>query len=219
VLGHGRPVLGDHPAGRVLPVDHRRARLGAGEHAPQRVAVLERPVLQAAVHQPLVGVVERQHVVAGVADAGRVLPELIQQELDATGDFQVTLNVEQESQYYGGSNATTPWLNAPVTITDWADRLPAQFENLIYGTGAVWNASHYVNSKLDGLATQYEATTAAAARQKIANQMASIEHNDVPVIIAAFQKNTLILSPKVQGNFIYGQNFDGGFDFRGISLK
>ncbi|HTW12969.1 MAG TPA: ABC transporter substrate-binding protein, partial [Solirubrobacteraceae bacterium] len=147
------------------------------------------------------------------------LAQLIQQELQATGDFSVTINAEPESQYYGGSNATTPWLNAPLTITDWADRLPAQLEGLIYAQGAVWNASKFSNPTLDKLAAEDEETTNAAKRQSIENQIASIEWNDVPVIIAAFQKNTLILSPKVQGNFTNGQNFDGGFDFRGISLK
>ena len=149
----------------------------------------------------------------------QTLATVIQQQLDATGDFKVSIDAEPENTYYGGSNATTPWLNAPATITDWADRLPSQFEGLLYKTGAAWNASHYSNPTLDKLANEYEETTSTAARQKLANQIASIEYTQVPVIITAFQDNTLILSSKVQGDFTNGQNFDGGFDFRGISVS
>jgi peptide/nickel transport system substrate-binding protein len=149
----------------------------------------------------------------------QTLATVIQQQLDATGDFKVSINAEPENTYYGGSNSTTPWLNAPVTLTDWADRLPTQFESLLYKTGAEWNASHYSNPTLDKLANEYEETTSTAKRQSIANQIGSIEYTQVPVVITAFEDNTLILSPKVQGNFTDGQNFDGGFDFRGISVS
>ncbi len=149
----------------------------------------------------------------------QTLATVVQQQLDATGDFNVSLDVEPENTYYGGSNSTTPWLNAPVTITDWADRLPAQLEGLLYQTGAVWNASHYTDPTLDKLATEYEATTSTTQRQSIANKIGSIEYTQVPVIVAAFQDNTLILSKKVKGDFVNGQNFDGGFDFRGISVS
>jgi len=149
----------------------------------------------------------------------QTLATVIQQQLDATGDFKVSIDAEPENTYYGGSNSTTPWLNAPVTITDWADRLPTQFESLLYKTGAEWNASHYSNPTLDKLANEYEETTSTAKRQSIANQIGSIEYTQVPVIITAFEDNTLILSDKVQGNFTDGQNFDGGFDFRGISVS
>jgi peptide/nickel transport system substrate-binding protein len=148
----------------------------------------------------------------------QTLAQAIQQQLEATGDFTVTINALSEGAYYAGSNSTTPWLNAPVTITDWADRLPAQLEALLYAKGAVWNASHFANAQLDSLTTQYEGTTNPATRQKLANEIAQIEYNDVPVIIPAFLKQTLILSSNVKGSFVDGQDFNGGFDFRGISV-
>ncbi|WP_255359402.1 hypothetical protein [Frondihabitans sp. PAMC 28766] len=39
------------------------------------------------------------------------------------------------------------------------------------------------------------------------------------MVITAFQKNGIYLSKKVQGTFDNGQNFNGGFDFRGISVS
>lgn len=149
----------------------------------------------------------------------QTLAQAIQQQLDATGKFKVSLDVMSEGAYYGGNPATSPWVSAPVTIADWADRLPAQLESLLYAKGSSWNASHYANSQLDSLTTQYEQATDTATRQKLANQIAQIEWTDVPVVATAFQKNTLILSPHVQGDFVNGQNFDGGFDFRGISVS
>jgi peptide/nickel transport system substrate-binding protein len=148
----------------------------------------------------------------------QTLAQSIQQQLEATGDFKVNIDALSEGAYYAGSNSTTPWLNAPATITDWAVRLPSQLQALLYAKGAVWNASHYVSPQLDSLTSQYEATTDPATRQTLANQIAKIEYTDVPVIITAFQKSVLILSPKVQGSFTNGQDFYGGFDFRGISV-
>jgi peptide/nickel transport system substrate-binding protein len=148
----------------------------------------------------------------------QTLAQAIQQQLDATGDFKVTLNVQSEGAYYA-SGANSPWLSAPVTITDWADRLPGQLESLLYAKDAVWNASHYDSPQLDSLTSQYEETTDSATRQKLASQIAQIEWTDVPVVIAAFERTTLILAPKVQGDFVNGQDFNGGFDFRGISVS
>jgi peptide/nickel transport system substrate-binding protein len=147
------------------------------------------------------------------------LAQLIQQQLQATGDFTVKLDVMTEAQYYGGSNSTTPWLNAAVTITDWADRLPAQLESLIYATGSSWNASHFSNSQLDSLTAKYEATTDTATRQSLATQIAEIEWTEVPVIVAAFEVDDVYLSSSVKGSFPNGQEFSGGFDFRGVSVS
>ncbi|MDH2416298.1 ABC transporter substrate-binding protein [Nocardioides sp. CER19] len=146
------------------------------------------------------------------------LAQAIQQQLDATGLFKVSLDVQSSGSYYA-SGDNSPWLSAPVTITDWADRLPSQLASLLYAKDSSWNASKYANPQLEGLVNQYDSTTDASARQDLADQIAQIEWNDVPVVITAFAKNVLLLSPKVKGDFANGQNFDGGFDFRGISVS
>ena len=149
----------------------------------------------------------------------QTLAELIQQQLQATGDFTVKLDMMTEAQYYAGSDSTTPWLNAAVTITDWADRLPAQLEGLAYASGSSWNGAHYANSTLDSLTRKYEATTNTATKQSIANQIATIEWTDVPMIAAAFEVRDVYFSNSVKGSFPNGLQFSGGFDFRGISVS
>lgn len=144
--------------------------------------------------------------------------QLVQQELNATGSFKVKLNLLTEAAYYA-TTSSTPWLNAPVTITDWANRLPSQLYSLLYAPGAAWNASHYANPQLVKLNQQYEATTDQATRQTLANQIARIEWTDVPVIVGAFELNDVYLSNAVHGNFPNGQQFNGGFDFRGITVS
>ena len=144
--------------------------------------------------------------------------QLVQQELDATGSFSVKLDVLPEAAYYA-NGSDSPWLTAPVTITDWADRLPAQLYSLIYASGSAWNASHYGNSQLNTLNNQYEAATTTAERQTLANQIAKIEWTQVPVIIAAFEENDIYLANAVHGDFPNGEDFSGGFDFRGITVS
>ena len=144
--------------------------------------------------------------------------QLVQQELNATGNFKVKLNLLTEAAYYA-TTSSTPWLNAPVTITDWANRLPSQLYSLLYAPGAAWNASHYASPQLAKLNQQYEATTDQATRQTLANQIAQIEWTDVPVIVTAFELNDVYLSNAVHGSFPNGQQFNGGFDFRGITVS
>jgi peptide/nickel transport system substrate-binding protein len=144
--------------------------------------------------------------------------QLIQQQLDATGNFKVTLDVEAEAAYYA-SGASSPWLTAPVTLTDWAERLPAQLYSLIYAKGAAWNASGFANAQLGSLVNQYEAATSASQQQTLANQIATIEWTDVPVIVAAFQESDVYVGNSVQGSFPNGLQFSGGFDLRGITVS
>jgi peptide/nickel transport system substrate-binding protein len=144
--------------------------------------------------------------------------QLIQQELDATGSFKVSLDVLTESAYYA-SGSSSPWLSAPVTLTDWADRLPTQLYALIYAKGSSWNASGYSNSQLGTLVNEYEASSSASERQTLANQIATIEWTDVPVIVAAFEESDVYVGNAVQGSFPNGLQFSGGFDFRGITVS
>jgi peptide/nickel transport system substrate-binding protein len=144
--------------------------------------------------------------------------QLIQQQLDATGDFKVSLDVLTEAAYYA-NGATSPWLAAPVTLTDWAERLPAQFYSLVYVASSGWSASQYSNKQLGTLVNQFEASSSAAQRQSLASQIATIEWTDVPVIIAAFEKSDVYLGKNVRGNFANGLDFPGGFDFRGITVS
>jgi peptide/nickel transport system substrate-binding protein len=150
-------------------------------------------------------------------DAEKTLAQVVQQQLEATGSFKVTLKVLTSAQYYA-DGSDTPWLNAPVTITNWAERLPSQYIDLIYKTGAAWNASKYSSPQLEKLASEYDSTTSTSERQSLANQIAKIEWTDLPVIVPAFASGSYILQKDVTGTFSSGQDFPGGFDFRGIGV-
>jgi len=150
-------------------------------------------------------------------DSEKTLAQVVQQQLEAVGGFTVTLKVLTSAQYYA-DGADTPWLNAPVTITNWAQRLPAQYIDLIYRDGAVWNASKYSSPELEDLADQYESTTSQSERQDLADRIATIEWTDLPVIVPAFASSKIVLQQRVTGTFRSGQDFPGGFDFRGIGV-
>ncbi|MET0447377.1 MAG: ABC transporter substrate-binding protein, partial [Aeromicrobium sp.] len=83
--------------------------------------------------------------------------EVLQQQLNAVPGFEVGLNVLTGEEYYAdGENS--PWLTAPLTITNWAKRAPSQYISLIYTTGADWNASHYSNPTLERASAEFDAT-------------------------------------------------------------
>ncbi|MFT4211381.1 MAG: ABC transporter substrate-binding protein [Microbacterium sp.] len=142
--------------------------------------------------------------------------ELIQQQLEATGYFTVDLDILTEAEYYADGDST-PWLNAAVTITDWAERLPSQYVGLIYSSTSSWNASHYANPTLEDLSAQFDATTDADEQQSLTDQIAEIEWTDVPVVIAAFQESDTLLSLSVQGDFQSSRAWSQ--DYRGITVS
>ena len=76
----------------------------------------------------------------------------------------MTLKIESSTAYFAGTSTgppkgwgNTPWLNAPINITDWgsragAERVPRQRASRRKG---VWNAAHYSNPKFDALVKSY----------------------------------------------------------------
>lgn len=147
----------------------------------------------------------------------KTLAEVVQQQLNAIPGFDVDIKVLTSAQYYA-DGASTPWLNAPVTITNWAQRLPSQYVNLLYKTGADWNASKYSSPELEALSAKYDQASSDSEKQDLANQIATIENTDVAVIVPAFATGSYVLQKSVQGTFSGPQDFPGGFDFRGISV-
>ncbi|BDZ51318.1 peptide ABC transporter substrate-binding protein [Frondihabitans sucicola] len=146
----------------------------------------------------------------------KTLAEVVQQQLNAVPGFDVSIKILTSAQYYA-DGASTPWLNAPVTITNWAQRLPSQYVNLLYKTGAAWNASKYSNPALEKLSNQYDEAKTTAEKQTLADRIATIENTDTAVIVPAFATGSYVLQKTVKGTFSGPQDFPGGFDFRGIS--
>jgi peptide/nickel transport system substrate-binding protein len=109
--------------------------------------------------------------------------QIIQQQCKPAG-IDIKIESQSQTQYYG-SNASAPWLTAPFAITDWAARaIPSQFFTPMLTTNGIWNSSHWSNSQFDQLAKQYDATLDEAKRKDIGTQMATIQTDETPIIIA-----------------------------------
>lgn len=145
--------------------------------------------------------------------------EVLQQQLSAVPGFDVELNVLTSEQYYAGDNSETPWLNAPLTITNWGVRGPSQYIGLIFQTGADWNASHYSNPTLEAASVAYDASTDDAERQDLVNQIATIQYDDLAVIVPTFSRAELLQDKRVKGEFAGPLDFFTGYSFAGVSIE
>lgn len=122
---------------------------------------------------------------------------VLQQQLNATGSFDVSLNILTGDAYFADGK-DSPWLTAPATITYWASRpSPSQYIDYIYRATSAWNASRYSNPKLEELSTAYDATTDEAKRQELVNQIGAIQWNDVPIIVAGYNSTTIFTKKSV----------------------
>jgi peptide/nickel transport system substrate-binding protein len=119
----------------------------------------------------------------------------------------ITLNIITSDAYYGGTysggatgRGTTPWLNSPMSITDWGHR---SVPNVVLGsavkTGGVWNEADYANAKVDKLIDQYAGALTLKQQRKYAAQIETIMLHDSPYIFPYFFKWTQAGSKRVKG--------------------
>ena len=98
--------------------------------------------------------------------------------------IDLSLNVESTSTFYG-SGSNQPWLTVPVGIVDWAARAtPEQLYQSAYTTGGIWNSSKWADPTFDKLANEYEATVDQASRAALAKQLATVQQEATPAVIA-----------------------------------
>ena len=134
------------------------------------------------------------------------LAQIIQRSVKAIG-IKMTLNILTATAYFAGSQSggpgglgTTPWLNAPMNITDWGHRaVPNVLLNSALETGGVWNAAHYSNRRYDALVKSYEGAIALTDQRKYAKQIETILLHDTPVIFPYFYNYLAAGSTKVKG--------------------
>lgn len=143
--------------------------------------------------------------------------EVLQQQLNAVKGFTVGLKVLTSEQYYA-DGADSPWLNAPLTITNWAVRAPSQYISLIFTTGAGWNASHYSNPQLEATSAAYDKATDKTERQKLVNEIAATQWKDLAVIVPTFAKAKVLQNKRVHGQFPGALDFYTGYSFKGITI-
>jgi peptide/nickel transport system substrate-binding protein len=134
------------------------------------------------------------------------LAQIVKQAVKAIGG-NIDIKILTNSQYYSGTPTTTPWLNNPMTITDWGHRgVPNVLLNAALTSKAVpskkagtWNAAHFKNKKYDSLVKQFGATPSLSDQRKIAKQIELLLLDQTPVIFPYFYNSFNAGSPKVKG--------------------
>ncbi len=132
--------------------------------------------------------------------------ELIQ-AMAKPAKVDLTLKQEDQSTYYG-SGKNQPWLEVPMGITDWASRaIPSQFIIPSLTCKGIWNSAHWCDPEFDKLSVQLDATLDEQSRKGIAQQMATIQQDETPEIIAYWIQAPRATSKKVQGVEANGSEF------------
>jgi peptide/nickel transport system substrate-binding protein len=122
------------------------------------------------------------------------IAQLVQQ-MAAEAGIDLELDLQDNASYYDA-----PWLEVPLGLTGWASRPTAsQFLSLAFTSDAIWNTAHWSNPEFDALVAEYEATVDEAERADLAQQIATIMHDEVPQIIATWPEVAIAMLPDVKG--------------------
>jgi peptide/nickel transport system substrate-binding protein len=124
------------------------------------------------------------------------IPELAQIVANSVKAININLKLDIESStaYFAGTQSgpptgwgNTPWLNAPINITDWGSRaVPDVLLISAFEAKGVWNAAHWSDAKFDSLISQYLAATSFKAQNAAATAMQEILLDQTPVVFPYF---------------------------------
>ncbi|HEY1369635.1 MAG TPA: ABC transporter substrate-binding protein [Gaiellaceae bacterium] len=134
------------------------------------------------------------------------LAQIIQRSVRAIG-IKMSLKILTSTAYFAGTQTgpptgwgNTPWLNAPMNITDWGHRaVPNVYLVSALQTKGVWNAAHYANKAFDRASKSYVGAIALKDQQKYAKQLETILLHDTPVIFPYFYNYLAAGSKSVKG--------------------
>lgn len=134
------------------------------------------------------------------------LAQIIQRSVKEIG-IKMKLKILTSTAYFAGTQSgppaghgTTPWLNAPITITDWGHRaVPNVLLTAALKTGGQWNASHYSNKRYDAVLKSYIGAIALSDQRKYAGQIERLLQHDTPIIYPYFYNYLAAGSKKVKG--------------------
>jgi peptide/nickel transport system substrate-binding protein len=127
------------------------------------------------------------------------LAQVFQQSLKSIG-VKLTLKIQPGSVYYGGSEKSTPWLNAPMTLTDWGHRaVPNVVASSSLTSHGVWNASKYASKTYDRLMKSYVGAISLVDQRKYSRLLQELLLVDTPVIYPYFNGWLMPGNPKLQG--------------------
>jgi peptide/nickel transport system substrate-binding protein len=128
-----------------------------------------------------------------------LLAQILQRSLRPIG-IKLGLTIQSPTTYFGGKPSTTPWLNAPMTLTGWSSRaIPNVFLTSSLKTRGIWNAAHYSSKRFDRLADSYIQAIALKDQRKYARQLELLLLEDTPVIFPYFFNYLMAGTPRVTG--------------------
>ena len=143
----------------------------------------------------------------GEYGAGVEYAQIIQAAVKKIG-IKLSIKSEPLTAYYAGTPKTTPWLNAPMTLTPWLSRpTPNTYLTAGLQSKGIWNASHYRSRKFDSLSNSYIAAIALKDQRRYARQIETLLRHDTPVIWAWFSDDTTAGSTKVRGYTVLPNSF------------
>ncbi|MGI9111620.1 MAG: ABC transporter substrate-binding protein [Gaiellaceae bacterium] len=117
------------------------------------------------------------------------LAQIIQRSVKAIG-IDMRLNILTPTAYFAGKQegpplgwGTTPWLNAPVTITNWGHRaVPNVLITSAFRTKGIWNAAHWSNRQFDTAARNFLGAIALSDQRRYERQMQEILLAQTPLL-------------------------------------
>jgi len=136
------------------------------------------------------------------------LAQIIQSSVKQIG-IDMKLDILTATAYFDGSQTgppsgwgNTPWLNAPINITDWGHRaVPNVFLTAALETGGVWNAAHYSSPAFDAAAKGFIGAISLSDQKKFSKQAETILLADTPVIFPYFYYYLAAGSKSVKGYY------------------
>ena len=114
--------------------------------------------------------------------------------------MDISIDVQSNAEYFGGSQSTTPWLNKPATVTEWGARgVPNVYLVAGYLSDGVWNAAHYKNAQVDSAAKSFLGAVDVSTQRRYTKKMAGLLLRDTPVITSFHANYVTAGLAKVKG--------------------
>ncbi len=125
---------------------------------------------------------------------------VVQNALKAIG-VRVTLNVEDQSAYYGRATfGQSDWLDSVMGIEDYAHRgVPNTLLAASLGSAGSFNAAHFRNPDYDRLVASYVAALDPASQRAAAGRIQRLLLDETPVISAYFYDWLSVSSKRITG--------------------
>jgi len=136
------------------------------------------------------------------------LAQIIQSSVKQIG-ITMSLDILTSTAYFAGSQTgppsgygDTPWLNAPMNITDWGHRsVPNVYLSAALETGGIWNAAHYSNPQFDAAAKSFIGAISINDQRTYSKKAEEILLKDTPVIFPYFYQYLAAGLKSIQGYF------------------